>query len=547
MNWNKKSSNLIVVIILFSILMLIPNVVFFSLKNQFSFAFASLAIPFGLFLIPFVFFQKAVKWYFSFLFLIALLAPPALLSVFYFGDRLNFEMVSLAFFTTYSEATELLSSYIWIIAILYIIYILLMIGAIKKLPKKISISMALGISLTGLILLISGLFVQSQSIYKTSLKNIVFSYFPFDLAQNIYLVKNYKSQMEEFKADAHRFAYSDVINNLVDTPQVFILLIGESARYSQWELNGYHRKTSPNLSNWNHVISFSNVAASGTITMYALPQILTGVTVDNYNSYLDQGGLALLFQQAGFKTYWLSNQEPISANTFIQSSFADTLIMQVNTTHSHKNVNQDLALIDIVQELLKEPVKKKLFIVHCSGSHYNYQLRYPSSFEKFKPVLNSQWARPTELKSKDFLVNAYDNTILYTDSVIAASMSSVKDFKGLGAVIYTSDHGENLFDDERAFVFHAPVTFSKYVAHVPLFLYGNPVFRNLKSEKWKILNENKNRAISNNQIFFTLADMAGIKFKENNQTQSFASDGFKDSPQKVMIGQNAYKNFKEAR
>lgn len=538
---------LLVVTVLFSILMLMPNVIFYSLKKQFSFAFASLLIPLGLFLLPLIIFQKTVKWYFSLLFIIVLFAPPALLSVFYFGDRLNFEMISLAFFTTYSEATELLSSYIWIIVILYLIYIFLMIAAIMKLPAKVYARTALGFSFAGLVLLISGLFVQPQSISKTGFKNIIFSYFPFDLAQNIYLVKNYKNQMEKFRADAHRFAYSDVVNHLEDIPQVFILLIGESARYAQWGINGYSRNTSPNLSNWDHLISFSNIAASGTITIYALPQILTGVTVDNYNSYLKQGGLALLFQQAGFKTYWLSNQEPISANTFIQSSFADTLIMQVNTTHSQKNVNQDLALIEIVQKLLKEPAKKKLFILHCSGSHYNYQLRYPSSFEKFQPVANSEWSRPTEVKSKEFLVNAYDNTILYTDSVIAASMASVKDFKGLGVVIYTSDHGENLFDDDRDFVFHAPVTFSKYVAHVPLFLYGNSTFRNLKPEKWKSLNENKNRAISNNQIFFTMADMAGIEFKENNPTQSFASDSFKDSPQKVMIGQNAFKTFKEAR
>ncbi|HTO14192.1 MAG TPA: phosphoethanolamine transferase [Edaphocola sp.] len=549
MNERKKLLAFILTFFLIFILLLGPNILFFIEKNEILKSIASWLIPTGLFLLPIFLFRRFIKGYFIIWSLFLLIAPVSLFSIFYFGDRLDFEVVSLMVFSTFNEASELIESFVWIIVIVYLVYFLVVFFCIKKAPKSLNKNSGLLLSSLGFFSLIIGMWIQPVSFPKYKIKESVLLYFPFEVVHNLFIANIYKNEMSRYKAESHKYSYSQVstTDNTSDSivEKVYILIIGETSRYQQWQINGYHRATSPKLMQQDNLISYSDVAAAGAITMYSVPQILTGTTFESYQDYLKTGGIPQLFKQAGFKVYWLSNQELISANTFIQSSFADTLILQSNSTHSSKNLNQDMALVEEMKHLLTEKSPKKLFILHTSGSHYKYQSRYPKSFEKFTPVENSKLVRPTDISNKEGLINSYDNSIYYTDNVINSCINAVKNINGFSSVIYTSDHGENLLDDERKFIFHSTGVISKYVGHIPLFVFCNDNYIDHNPNKWNWLMKNKNRKASNNQIMSTLADIANVTYEEQNKSNSLASEFFKESQQKIMISSKKYKTLSD--
>ena len=91
-------------------------------------------------------------------------------------------------------------------------------------------------------------------------------------------------------------------------------------------------------------------------------------------------------------------------------------------------------------------MSENLFIVfHTYGSHFNYKERYPEEFAKFQPAN----ATEVEYKNKDQLINAYDNSVLYTDYFLHSLIGILKNSGADATMIYSPDHGEDLLDDSR--------------------------------------------------------------------------------------------------
>ncbi|MGH2645153.1 MAG: phosphoethanolamine transferase [Chitinophagaceae bacterium] len=315
--------------------------------------------------------------------------------------------------------------------------------------------------------------------------------------------------------------------------QIYVLIIGESARYDHWEINGYDRSTSPHLMTEKDFLDFRHAAAGGVITELSVPQMLTGVTAETYNQHLRRGGLLTLFKQAGYKTYWLTNQTD-KGDIRLHSRFADTRILMQNTDGSSEHLHYDLELVTKMKELLMQDSSNSFVIIHCIGSHYNYTSRYPSSFNYFKPVYTNELATPTDESKKNELINAYDNTILYTDAVIDSVIKVVNGLHCVTSVLYASDHGENLFDDSRHLILHAPAPPNIYIAHIPFFIYCSEDYISDYPKKWYWLNMNIDNKVSNNQIFATLSDMAGIHFRGEDLHNSIADSSFINSNQEIL-------------
>lgn len=127
-------------------------------------------------------------------------------------------------------------------------------------------------------------------------------------------------------------------------------------------------------------------------------------------------------------------------------------------------------------------------VLHTYGSHFNYQERYPRNFAFFKPDSKSE-AKPENRRD---LLNAYDNTIRYTDYILHGIVERLQKWEKTqaktdgvysqptSAMLYTSDHGENIFDDDRRLFLHAAPKASDYELHVPFIIwtsdgYGNNI------------------------------------------------------------------------
>lgn len=223
-----------------------------------------------------------------------------------------------------------------------------------------------------------------------------------------------------------------------DEKTVVILVIGESARRRNFSLYGYGRETNPVLSAWG-AVPLANTQACATYTTEALLCILSH---DDPSLRL-AGATELLpsyLQRHGIDVIWRSNnwgEPPLKVGTYERAK--DLERSCTGTLCSH----DDLLLSGLAQRIRSSPARKVFVVLHQSGSHGPaYNTKVPPPFERFKPVCDS-----VELDrcTRESLVNAYDNTILYTDHVVGRAIGLLNELQGVPAtLLYISDHGESL-------------------------------------------------------------------------------------------------------
>ena len=215
---------------------------------------------------------------------------------------------------------------------------------------------------------------------------------------------------------------------------VFVLVIGESARRENFSLYGYAKNTNPLLSKQPNLYHF-DATSSATYTTAGVKSILEHTeTSDLYEilpNYLYRNDVDVIWKS----TNW--GEPPIHIKDYKNKD-------ALQKDCKGEGCNYDEVLLDGLKEQIETSPKNKILIVlHTSTSHGpTYSKKYPPSFETFKPVCNS-----VELGncSQAELVNAYDNTIVYTDYILNKlidDLAQLKTYKS--AMIFVSDHGESL-------------------------------------------------------------------------------------------------------
>ena len=112
---------------------------------------------------------------------------------------------------------------------------------------------------------------------------------------------------------------------------------------------------------------------------------------------------------------------------------------------------------------------------------------------------------------KDKIINSYDNAILYTDFFLSELINYVDSLNRPAAILYTSDHGESFWDDERKLSLHGSYQISEYEYHVPLFVWCSEEFRLRHPDKVSNLYANSRKIVSSDVVFHTLLDLADIR------------------------------------
>lgn len=179
---------------------------------------------------------------------------------------------------------------------------------------------------------------------------------------------------------------------------------------------------------------------------------------------------------------------------------------------------------------------RKLFVVlHTYGSHFNYQERYPRSFAYFKPDSRSE-AKPENRRD---LLNAYDNTIRYTDYILYGIVERLQKWELVqtktdgvygqptSAMLYTSDHGENIFDDNRKLFLHAAPKASDNELHVPFIIWTSLGFDKEYPKVVKALADNRTKQVQTSlSAFHTLLGIGGIQTRYRQDEHSVASEQY---------------------
>ena len=112
---------------------------------------------------------------------------------------------------------------------------------------------------------------------------------------------------------------------------------------------------------------------------------------------------------------------------------------------------------------------------------------------------------------KEKMRNAYDNSICYTDFVLHEVISMLQQTKAASTMLYLSDHGEDIFDDDRERYLHASPIPTYYQLHIPYIIWFSDNYRKAYPEKCRVAEANRNKALSTNNVFHTLLDLAEIE------------------------------------
>lgn len=539
-------------IIILSLIVLLPNIFLFIMANPavFSGGFAGrflfLVISIALFLVPALFLKA--RTFFLLQGLFVLLAPFEFAHIYVSKAPITSGFFATVFESSLGESTELLGSILPLILIEIALLVFYFYTASKKIENSYLIAsnkkryfslLSVGAIFIFVfaILSFSAHKASSNKLPQTAgerLKDGFNKIYPYDLMiQSYEIVKKeieISGKSEEFK----NFRFDAAKRNPINQREIYIFVIGETGRYANFSINGYHRETSPLLAQTENLLSFSNVYSEANLTHLSVPIILTRASAVDFKRYYGEKTFVDAFKEAGFKSYWLGNQS--MRNEFVKRTAHDADACFFAPDDFDPKNNYDEALWIYLDDILKKEEEKVLIVLHTLGSHFRYDARYPDDFDKFRPSLNEyDKGNMISYEHKEKLINTYDNSILYTDYFLANTINKIDSINAVSALMYVADHGENLYDTEDLIVLHANSMPTVYDFHVPMFVWTSGKYNLQYPEKTENLKNNSSKKISTNNVFQSYLDLADIYFPEEEIEQSIASDKlFEDSVHYIL-------------
>ena len=487
---------------------------------------------------------KMIWWAFIFVFFAAF----QLVLLYLFGTGVIAVDMFLNLVTTNpGEAMELLDNLAPAVVGVFVVYLpLLILGGVNiRRDSRLSVSFqqrvrhwAMQIGAIGLFCLLASYLMVDDYRMRNQL-------YPVNICYNLYLAFERNAASENYKEVSRNFKFDARSEHSATAPEVYVMVVGETARAHNFSLYGYPRNTNPLLSKTPGIKAFPNVTTQSNTTHKSVPMLLSAASAEDFERLFHEKGILAAFKEAGFHTVFISNQLP-------NHSFIDFLGEQADEHYFLKKEDAlqgnhyDEDLLQKLDEILPKADAsssahyhyryRKLFVVlHSYGSHFNYQERYPRSFAYFKPDSRSE-AKPENRRD---LLNAYDNTIRYTDYILHGIIERLQKWEGIqtktdgvygqpiSAMLYTSDHGENIFDDERCLFLHAAPKASDYELHVPFIIWTSDGFSKQYPDILKALGENRSKQVQSSlSAFHTMLGIGGIRTPYRQDEYSVASDKY---------------------
>jgi glucan phosphoethanolaminetransferase (alkaline phosphatase superfamily) len=370
---------------------------------------------------------------------------------------------------------------------------------------------------------------------------------PFGLAVHGHDFWKERIYLSTLADQSRQFAFGARQRGQADIPQIVVMVIGESSRYDRWSLNGYKRDTNPLLKTELNLVSLSNVVTAVSATRLSVPVLMSRKpATQSLKAGFSEKSFLTAFKEAGFKTYWLSNQMSFGQYDTPVSVFANEadITQFLNLGGFTSDTNYDQVLLDPLKNAINDPAPKKLIVLHTLGSHWNYSHRHPKEYDKWQPSLFGI-ASPayTDLKLKAQLNNSYDNSVLYTDWFLSQVIGKLKSSPQLTSMIYVSDHGQTLYDGSCNLAFHGHNT--QYEFHIPALVWYSDRYKEIYPDKVLQLQRHRRAKLATENIFHSLLDMADVGYGTEQLDRSFLSSAFK--PHKRYVDSYGWTDYDNAR
>lgn len=343
---------------------------------------------------------------------------------------------------------------------------------------------------------------------------------------------------KEYILKTKKFSFNAVRKDTLNESEIYVLVIGETARKHNFHIYGYHKNTSPNLDSIKNLITFKDVKSNANATSLSVPFMLTRATPEKAEIKFNEATIINAFKEVGFSTYWISNQQIGVGSIFgLYSQAADS---NINVSKSLDAAGYDENILPVFDEILNDSNQKKFIIIHSVGSHFRYNYRYPGKFKHFLPTLEKGLSieNTTGYKNKKEIINSYNNSILYTDFILSRIIQKLEKKKTNSFMYYISDHGENLFDTDEKKLLHGFEIPTKFETEIPLFIWTSNRYNFKYPNKTDILKRNINRKIATTNTFNTFLDMSNIAYPKFEKQKSFANKNFDSLQQRTFFTVN---------
>lgn len=493
---------------------------------------------------------KMIWWAFIFVFFAAF----QLVLLYLFGTGVIAVDMFLNLVTTNpGEAMELLDNLAPAVVGVFVVYLpLLILGGVNiRRDSRLSVSFqqrvrhwAMQIGAIGLFCLLASYLVVDGYRMRNQL-------YPVNVCYNLYLAFERNAASENYREASRDFKFDARSEHSATAPEVYVMVVGETARAHNFSLYGYPRNTNPLLSKTPGIKAFPNVTTQSNTTHKSVPMLLSAASAEDFERLFHEKGILAAFKEAGFHTVFISNQLPNhSFIDFLGEQADEHYFLKKEDASQGNHYDEDLLqkldeilpLADASSSAHYHYRYRKLFVVlHSYGSHFNYQERYPRSFAYFKPDSRSE----AKSENRRDLLNAYDNTIRYTDYILHGIIERLQKWEGVqtktdgvydqptSAMLYTSDHGENIFDDERSLFLHAAPKASDYELHVPFIIWTSDGFSKQYPDILKALGENRSKQVQSSlSAFHTMLGIGGIQTRYRLDEYSVASGKY--HPKKLL-------------
>lgn len=336
-----------------------------------------------------------------------------------------------------------------------------------------------------------------------------------------------RSAMKHLSDSLHPLPDAGSVRTTFDASTV-VMVIGESASADHWSLYGYSLPTTPKIDALSDsLFIFKDVIGSSTTTAVNMENILTLREDDSADKWYTYPLLLDLFNHAGYKTWWLSNQEKNGMwgnSTSVMVSGANVVeYLGKENSEDAQTPDYDVILLRAFQEAINDTASHKMINLHLMGSHSQYKQRYPSDFSKFNAdderiLHNQNWINESKLAK----IAEYDNSILYTDYILSRVIKDVAASTSPAVFIYFSDHGESVYD-KSDFIGRD----RQHVA-VPMIIYANSAYAKSNPEIIARLRLAESKRFSTSDIAQLLMSITGTSYSKYNPERDILSEKYRE-------------------
>ena len=311
-------------------------------------------------------------------------------------------------------------------------------------------------------------------------------------------------------------------------PPLLVIALGETARSSNFALNGYGRNTNPKLQQLN-VLSYRQVTSCGTSTAASLPCMFSHLGREGHAARsAEYENLLDVLARAGYRVAWIDNQSGCKG-------LCDRIVsvrtsqLSLHTPECSQGECTDAVLLPVLKDQLRQwanastdsqPVSAGTVVVlHMMGSHGPaYFKRSRAPFKPFEPECKSIVLSDC---SKSEIVNAYDNSLVYTDHILSELIQWLGERASHGVptgLMYISDHGESL-GENNLYLHGMPYSIAPRVqTHVPLITWWSDTFQRVRGIRNDCLKQDLDRSLSHDHLFHSVLGLMRV------QTQSYRAE-----------------------